>query len=142
MSISAWLEIKSIDNIQPIVLLNKLIQLGWIFSDNGLKTFLPLGDNDNFDWQSENVYSDYLFDIFRQKFIQNELIGVVMTWSETMIGGEFLVCSEGRLNISLSLNRLTTIAGITDVNWYIDKIIPVFNDLHYEVELISFNQHI
>ncbi|HOQ01556.1 MAG TPA: hypothetical protein PK604_12200 [Acetivibrio clariflavus] len=56
----------------------------------GKVSFLPLGDNDDYDWQSEEIDLEQLMDIIDKKEKQNEVIGVILYWDKSSIGMQLL----------------------------------------------------
>ena len=143
MSVSSGLYIKIAGmGYSPLRILENLHKAGWNFDDHGLKAYLPLYDNGNFDWIFDNISLEELFLVLNKKSSLKELIGVVLTWEDSNIGGEFLLDFEGKITVSLSINRCLLSSGITDVNWYLEKIIPFiqFDDL--KVENFRFEEQI
>lgn len=152
MSISASIDIKFVqcenNSISSIAILQKLLQFGWTFSDYGMVSYLPVGDNDDYDWQRENISTDSIMKILSIKEQKKENIGVVLTWKDTDIGGQFLLWNDGNLSINLTMNlkRLDGIdeinnINITDVSWYFARIIPAFIDKELSVESFSYHEN-
>ncbi|MDO4230468.1 MAG: hypothetical protein Q4C98_11690 [Capnocytophaga sp.] len=64
---------------------------GWSLLGCGGKSYLPIGDIDDFDWQySKSITDDEIMDICTIKFKNKEIIGLGLTWLDTNIGGNFL----------------------------------------------------
>jgi hypothetical protein len=61
MSIEASINIKLVEltyeneNFSSIKIINLLLNFGWTFNDYGKMSYLPIGDNDNFDWKREEI---------------------------------------------------------------------------------------
>ncbi|ENW81690.1 hypothetical protein F909_01374 [Acinetobacter sp. ANC 3929] len=141
MSVSSGLYIKIVGvGYNPIRVLEIFHKAGWNFDDHGLKAYLPVHDNGNFDWFFDSISVEELFLILNEKNSLKELIGVVLTWEDSNIGGEFLLDSEGKVTVSLSINRCMLSSGITDVNWYLEKIIPFIQFDNLKVENIKFEE--
>ena len=102
-----------------------LLEAGWRFDDNGKVVCLPLGDADQYEW--DNLDTDRhrdIWDLFLRKIQLGETLGVVITWSDTMIGGEFLIEKSGLLKFSASINRRRLVdTGASDVSWYLEKLL-------------------
>ncbi len=132
MSISSYIDIrwdKEGSKNLTINLIKKFVNKGWTFNDYCGKMYLPLGDED-YDWHIDKFISDKdLLLILESKDKKNEEIGVVMTYSDTMIGGEFRFI-DNKVYISLSINRKLILGERknTDFNWYLNRIVPVFDD--------------
>lgn len=147
MSVFANLDIQLVSPVEPEKFILSVIQLllsfGWCFNDGGAITYLPIGDNDDFDWQRAEITDNTLLEILREKEKLGELIGVTMTWESSSIGGEFLFYSDGIISLNLSINRKKIKKhGYTDINWYIEKIIPVLNKGRMRIESFSYSEHV
>ena len=125
-----------------------LVNFGWTLSHNGYIGYLPLGDKDNFDWLEEKISIERLTDILKAKEKANEIIGIIMTWKNTGIGGTFLFWPKGRLHtfsMNIDINRQKIILvddyEVTDFQWYLPKLLVPLNNV-WEVEYFSFDQHI
>ena len=116
---------------------------GWSFDDNGLSSYLPIGDDNDFSWKREMVQENVLMDILRRKELLRESLGVVMTWNDSGIGGEFLFHIDGTVSFSLSINR-KKLGGnrITDVNWYLERILPALLENSISVESFEYQEHV
>ena len=110
-----------------IELIEILLNNGWSVKDQGHISYLPLGDEDAFNWQHVAIPSwPKIVEILKQKEKNCEMIGLVMTWKDANIGGEFLFFPDGRqLAISWSVNRRTLkhCADFTDHSWYLSRIL-------------------
>lgn len=124
---SIELELFSDRKFDTIFLITILTNNGWRISDGGSKIYLPIGDIDDFDWQRSNcITDDEVIEICAIKFKNKEIIGLVLTWLDTNIGGEFLFYPDGSLSILLSINRIKNhFSNMTYFDWYLEKIIPI-----------------
>jgi len=142
ISVSASIDISLATQISRMKILQQLVELGWSYDDNGRVTYLPIGDNDDFNWQSECISVERLLEILSEKDTRGELIGVVLTWENSNIGGHFLLRRNGTITISLNINRrvINTVSSskLTDITWYITRIVPVFDQV---LESISYEEH-
>lgn len=66
-------------------------------------------------------------ELIKSKMINNEVIGIGMTWENTEIGGDYLFLPEGNFSFMINRNRKILIDKITDVSWYLTRIIPVLS---------------
>ena len=128
--------------ISLIDILSILSSYGWNFSDNGHQVYLPINDNDEWNWKSEKLNNGELFDIFHIKSKLSEPIGVAISWQETNIGGQLLLFPNGEISVLLNNNRLINSYGVTDFDWYLNKIVPVFREHNIVIEKLSFTEHI
>ncbi|WP_160676550.1 hypothetical protein [Clostridium sp. C8-1-8] len=145
MSVSASITVqlgkRSNEKISAIQLINAFILNKWRVHDNGKALYLPLGDDDHFDWQCNKISEEELMSIFHKKEDRGEKIGLLMLWDNTDVGVELLISSELELMFSLSVNRKTIGNGsITDVNWYLERIISLLKNNDYIIEAFSFEQ--
>lgn len=143
MSVSSSIEICLSKQLSGMTILSKLEKYGWSYNDHGHATFLPIGDDDDYCWQHVSIPKEELLKILSTKEKQRELIGVGMTWKDTNIGGTFLIRENGNFLMSPDINRKVvegeSYSNITDINWYMTKLIPVFGPLF---ESISYQEHV
>ncbi len=139
MSISASIDFNfysSSIEITPLLLINILMSNGWSLLYCGGKSYLPIGDIDDFDWQhSKSITDEEIIKICAIKFKNKEIIGLGLTWLDTNIGGDFLFYPEGGVSFLLNINRIeNTSTTLTDFNWYLEKIVPfiIKNNIHIE----------
>lgn len=142
MSVSATLDIELFEgNIDSVEIIECLLKNGWRIEDNGNKVYLPINDDGMFNWQSEDIITDYeVIEILRKKNSINEVLGVSLSWLDTNIGGEFLVRQDLSISMSLSNNRQLNSYGVTDFDWYLSKIVPILNKRELNIESIAFFQ--
>jgi hypothetical protein len=128
MSHAAGIQITLSSSTKSILeLLEVFLNNGWSFKDHGHISYLPLGDEDASNWQHIALAAwPKIVEVLKQKEKNHELIGLVMTWKDANIGGEFLVFPDGqRLAVSWSVNRkvLKHCAYFTDHSWYLTRIL-------------------
>lgn len=136
MSVSASIEIE-FGGIDIIKTIRALLNNGWTFDDNGHQNYLPIGDNDRWDWCWESLTDEELLHILKKKQELGEIIGVGITWLDTARGGELIFEKNKLLIFNLSNNRLVGESSITDFDWYLRKIIGVFDQNEMEVKSIK-----
>lgn len=131
-------------SITSIDIINTLINNGWKIRNENKIYYLPIGDNDNFDWQDNEISEKEFFSIAKQKDQNNEIIGVALIWKDSKIGGTLLIYPEHKFSINLTINlkklNNNIKCRITDVNWYLEKILPFFENDTTTVENFSFIQ--
>lgn len=143
MSISASIDIQlSNERITPIDIVSILINNGWTINDNGEKVFLPLNDDGMYDWHSERDITDNeVINILKLKDKAKESLGISLTWLDTNIGGEFVINHDLLITITLSNNRQVNGYSVTDFDWYLSKLVPLFQKENIYIELISFSHY-
>lgn len=119
-----------------LLLFQGLVRDGWRLNDHGSIVFLARGDDDDFDWQScDRGEESSVWAELEWKAQHQETLGLVLTWHEENVGGEFIVRPGLSLSMSLSINRRMTARGITDVSWYLDRLVPSLEQLGSVVEM-------
>lgn len=144
-SISVRYSISWKNDLYATQLIQILLLEGWTFGDDEGSSYLPLGETEGFDWIiQEKISSDLLMNILIEKEKRHEIIGVVMTWQDTNIGGSFIFREEHKLSILLNVNKKIIpngkITKLTDVNWYFSHLIPIFEENNIEVCFFAFEQ--
>jgi hypothetical protein len=128
--------------IHPVDLIQSLLTFGWELNDNGEIVYLPLGDDDSYSWKSAPLSqkAEVMAEL-KKKQDCDELIGVVATYKDTQIGGDLLFLPEERqITFSLSINNKKTNSGISDFDWYKEKLAPWIGTFSTEIENIYFCQ--
>jgi hypothetical protein len=150
MSVSASIVIALTESIPAVEIIRKLTIFGWnLTNEYGYVNYLPIGDKDNFDWQAERTMSfEALTKILNAKEQACEIVGVILTWKDTNIGGTFLFQPKKSLetfsmHISIERQKILLSDGyeITDFQWYLSKLLPPLNEM-WTVEYFSLDQHI
>ena len=66
-------------------------QIGWdIYNPQGKVEYLPIGDNDMYDWQCEEMSETKLYDIIAEKIAKKEQAGVDLYYNNGIEGVSFL----------------------------------------------------
>lgn len=131
-------------HVTQLYILQILRQNGWEFGTSGVKAFLPINDNGMFDWQYEKITDDELFGIFKIQSDLKEHIGADITWDN----GKFRTLLGLSPDLSLYFiiergDRPINAYGVTDFDWFLNKIIPVFKNNEYiGIEYIQFMEHV
>jgi hypothetical protein len=128
MSHAAGINITLSSSTKSILeLIEVLLNNGWSVKDHDRISYIPLGDEDAFNWQHMAIAAwPKIVEVLKQKEENRELIGLVMTWKDANRGGEFLFFPDGQLlAVSWSVNRkvLTHCADFTDHSWYLTRIL-------------------
>ena len=161
MSVSASIDLRIVDIssgevILPTKTLTVLAKNGWdLINQYGYAGYLPINDNDEFNWQGEKMTESSLMEIVQKKEDIGELIGVNIYWQNTDIGGSVLlypekIASQKKIHTPMSFicdgnRKILSDFGhfkITDVNWYLTKLLPTFNQGDTRVEYFTYEEHI
>lgn len=114
--------------IQPasshLAALHSLLAAGWDPNDHGILRYLPIGDDDDFDWNSTPIcdLSSVMAEV-EAKVKNGEMVGIVLMFENTLVGGEWLFFPNGDVTFSPSVNR-RVVDGHSDVEWYLHRILP------------------
>lgn len=145
MSVSASLNLRVTSHKGALISSNDMLKFiingGWNIRKNGKIEYLPLGDGDMFDWKTGELSDKELYELILGKERSGEIIGFIIYWGNMDIGGSVLLHSPNEISISLLINRQKINDNITDVNWYITKILPCFMNDSIRVESWSFSQY-
>lgn len=112
-------------------------QVGWdIFNSQGKVEYLPIGDDDEFNWQCEEIPESKLYDTIAEKISQKEQVGINLFHKDGNEGITFLAYSPEQIILSIGVNRKLIRESHTDMVWYLENIIYKFLDSG--VRLLSY----
>lgn len=115
------------ENILDIIKLFQ--QIGWgIYNVQGKVEYLPIGDDDEFDWQCEEMSEVKLYDIISDKIANKEQIGVNLFYNNGSEGISLIAYSTDQIMLSITINRKIIGEGYTDMVWYLQNILYKFFD--------------
>ncbi len=141
-SVSLDISLTSKNNCFIEDIIRTLLNNDWYIVKNKQTTYLPIGDNDMYDWTSKEVTEQELFNIIKIKEDQNEIIGLELYYLNSEIGFHLLIFNTKELTLMIDINKkyINKEMGILDFNWYIEKIIPClhekFNVSEYKFDFI------
>lgn len=111
--------------------------IGWqIFNPQNKVEYLPVGDDDNYDWQVDEISESEVFDIISNKIALKEQVGINLYFSYGIEGVSLLAYDTKQIMLSLNINKLTVKDRYTDMSWYIENII--YKLLNYGVKISSY----
>lgn len=147
MSVSASIGFRVIDSqlrmvASPVKIIKALVSNQWNVHHDGSMYYIPLGyQSDDFDWKIETMDMESFIKIISEKEERGEIIGVNLLWQNTYIGGSLLFWSEKEalqenihtpMSFSLSSDRKILVDhgsfNITDVNWYLTRLLPALHE--------------
>jgi hypothetical protein len=149
MSTSASIRICISERSRAILSVPNLIQHfvneGWDYVDSkGNVTFLPVDDDDDFNWLCETIDRNNILNILKNKQAQKETIGIQLLRRDSKTGCNLLIFNTNEMVFSLSIYRNKFVVesdiDITDFTWYLEKILPVFKNSSLQVEQIICEQ--
>lgn len=147
MAREALLEINCSRYSERIVDIIKLFdELGWRCYDAEKNiVYLPLGDDDKFDWQKKFLSEIELHKLINSKQDNFEQIGLNLYYENSEEGLILLAKNTKEIVIDLNINRRTVEnnrESITDIGWYFNNIIQRFKERGCPVDYIKFEEYI
>ena len=113
-------------------------KIGWdIYNLEGKVEYLPVGDNDKYDWQWEKMSEAKFYNIISTKIANKEQIGVDLFYNSGVEGISLLAYNTDQITLSLSINRKLVDERHTDMAWYLNSIVYRLMDIG--VELLSYS---
>lgn len=146
MSREAILEINCSRYSERIIdVINLFDESGWKYYDleNNIE-YLPLGDEDEFDWQKKNLSARELKEIINIKQDKLERVGINLYYKNSDIGITLMAKNTEEIIIDLNINRKTVKdnrESITDIGWYFDNIIQRFFEKGCPIDSIKFEEY-
>lgn len=120
--------------------------IGWkYFNDKKQVAYLPLGDNDDFDWQESKLSEKEVRELVHSKQIHSEMVGLNLYHTNSMAGISFLAKTTKNIILSLDINRKTIDdkrKSITDVSWYLCNVIEKLELQGCSMEHFSFEEYL
>ena len=132
MSIDAGLHlyIEANEKNWPLNILEHLIKCGWVLDDHGSFVYSPIGDVDCSNWQWSDEIPKDIRETLLPKLLSDKILGVMLTWKKSQIGGSIVIYPSGKIIFSASINRRTMHKEQTsDVSWYVSKLLPYIADI-------------
>lgn len=111
--------------------------IGWdIHNLKGETEYLPLNDNDMYNWKCEILSESELYDIISRKIENREIVGISLFYSKGSEGVSLLANNTSEILLSIITNRRIIKGNNTDMAWYIKNII--YKLLNHNVRLLSY----
>ncbi len=121
---------RSFNKISDLIILFN--EIGWnYYNENNKVEYLPIGDDDDFDWQSDTLSEKQLVEIIDKKEEEQELIGIHLFFKNSRYGITLLIKDLGKVLINLNINTIAinnNRNSITDFGWYFDNIVKRINE--------------
>lgn len=147
MAREAILEINCSRYSERIIdVINLFNELGWKYYDGEKNIeYLPLGDDDDFDWQKKFLSEKELKELINNKQDKYERIGLNLYYENSEEGLTLLIKNTKEIVINLNINRRTienNRESITDIGWYFNNIIQKFKERECPVDYIKFEEYV
>ena len=132
MAREAMIELNCICEQRDITLLVDLLcNGGWtVHNEKGNIEYLPIGDDEDFCWQEDNISYEELKKILVVKQQKGELVGIHLFYEGTSHGVSLLARDVQKVVISIDINRNTIGEernSLTNFEWYFSKLIMMLN---------------
>ena len=112
-------------------------QIGWyIYNPQGKVEYLPIDDDDEYDWQCDEKTESELYDIISKKTAGKEQIGINLFYYGGTEGISLIANNTSQILLSITINRKTVKGKYTDMSWYLENII--YKLLKIDVRLLSY----
>lgn len=113
-------------------------KIGWGFAEK--KEYLPLHDNDDFDWQSGLLSAEEVLSLISQKQALGELCGVILYHKVSGRGISLLAKSTDDIMLNISINRKILCDDFTDISWYIENIAAKLESIGCTVGALEYSE--
>jgi len=143
-SVSITLTIHRPWHVSRMDVISAMLAGGWRADDHGQICYLPLGDRDDYDWQAKPLAeSPRVLVELTGKDRAGEVLGLTVLWADTNVGGQLLYWTDGRLTLLVEINRRTLDGRVTDVSWYLAKLLPCIAAVPGAViEALEWTEHV
>ena len=122
-----------------VQLIRAFHQIGWsCFGDR--KAFLPLHDDDNFDWQTLPITDEELLSLIAEKQACGELCGVILCHQHSDAGVSLLARNTKEVQLNPGINRKTVCGDFTDASWYIENIAAKLEEIGCTVQSMEYSE--
>lgn len=112
-------------------------QVGWyIYNPQGKVEYLPIGDDDEYEWYCDEMSESELYDIVSKKNANKEQIGVNLFYCNGTEGISLMAYSTSQIVLSITINRKIVKGKYTDMAWYLKNII--YKLLNIDMRLLSY----
>ena len=127
-------------------LINLFNELGWKYYNAEEKIeYLPIGDDDAFNWQKKFLSEDELQELINYKQNNSERVGLNLYYENSEEGLTLLIKNTKEIIIDLSINRKTienNRESITDIGWYFNNIIQKLKERECPIDYIKFEEYV
>lgn len=125
MSVDAGLEIVLREGTSVFTILRRLMDGGWATADEETLVAWTLGDEEHAIRLSPPFFMEATADLDR-RLSRGESFAISMLYGASGSGGEFIFSSRDRIVFSPSIERRLVGDRMTDVSWYVARIVSAF----------------
>lgn len=136
MSMDVYTDIEFEEGFSPTEVIRNLVVSGWTLFHQGKAYYLPVGDDDMFDWQSEALSEKELFSILSEKEKKGEVIGVGLRFGN-LEHGATVTFDHNKRTIFFNWFATKKFEKPSDFDWFIERISSTFGEYKLKKPLIS-----
>jgi len=142
MSVSANIHVNAVqkNTISVWKIIKALLDNGWEIFKNGKITFLPLHDNDMYNWKDGSLTLTEFKSNLDEKENLSETIGVILYKGDIGVTLLFMSCCEFIVGCDINRKVLPD-SGITDLSWYLSNIIIPIKEIGFEISDIHCDEY-
>jgi hypothetical protein len=110
----------------PAEILSLLFEVGWGYDYHGEIAYLPVGDDELFNWRTKPLDGwSRVQSLIDTKAQNNEPVGLGLAWRDSQVGGTFYLKPQGEMMVVLDADRprLEGCDDFTDMSWYLSRIL-------------------
>ena len=121
-------------------------QIGWNHIDfDGMTEYIPLGDKDDYDWQTLKMPYDALKKMITTKQLNKERVGVILYEHEYKRAVTFLAENTKTITLNIDVYRKSlngNADNFLDANWYIQNIFQRLSNKGVVIDNIKFEDYL
>lgn len=145
MAIEAMIEINFARfSLKITDVINVFEKVGWkyINADNKVE-YLPIGDDDDYDWQEEYMSKEELKTLIDLKQKNGEKIGINLFYNDGTEGITLLADDTRQVLLGLSINRRTlSDSEYTDMGWYIERMLQKLREEKCQIDYYKIEEYV
>lgn len=141
-----YVTISSKQDASIVQVIKLLLKNGWsIFDTQKRVSYLPLHDDDLFDWNVSTLSEREVLHLLEQKEDIGEIIGLSLYWSDGMTGIILLAYNLENMQFITEINRKTVTTydnqKRTDQEWYLKRIIEPLKSSGLLIKSYKFEEY-
>lgn len=141
-----YVTISSEQDASIVQVIKLLLKNGWsIFDTQKRVSYLPLHDDDLFDWNVSTLSEREVLHLLEQKEDIGEIIGLSLYWSDGMTGIILLAYNLENMQFITEINRKTVTTydnqKRTDQEWYLKRIIEPLKSSGLLIKSYKFEEY-
>lgn len=124
-----------------------LLKIGWkLYNTHNKVEFLPLGDEDDYNWQEKFLTENDALKLVADKQAYHEMIGLNLFHEESDRGVTLLARETSNISLCLEINRKRLNDddrdSFTDFTWYFNNIIKKMDESGCILRYIKYEEYL